>query len=140
MSLKKILFILTLVFLMLTETSLFAAKKVTLRLAWWGNPTRDERTLKVVDLYMSKNPDVTIEIETTGWAGYWDKLGSQAAARNLPDIIQQDYTYITGYANKKLLLDLSSYVMSKKINLTGVPDTFTSGGKVNGKLYGISLG
>jgi multiple sugar transport system substrate-binding protein len=141
MSLKRILFVSMLIIAMMSVTLLSAAtKKVTLRLAWWGNPTRDERTMKVVELYMAKNPGVTIETETTGWASYWDKLGSQAAARNLPDIIQQDYTYITGYANKKLLLDLSSYVISKKIDLTGVADTFTSGGKVNGKLYGISLG
>ena len=61
-------------------------KKVTLRLAWWGNPTRDERTLKVVEMYMAQNPHVVIQTETTGWAGYWDKLASQAAANDLPDI------------------------------------------------------
>ncbi|HYH02047.1 MAG TPA: extracellular solute-binding protein, partial [Bacillota bacterium] len=117
-----------------------AAPKVTLRLAWWGNPTRDARTLKVVQMYMAKNPNVTIETETTGWAGYWDKLATQAAANNLPDIIQQDYSYITQYTQKKLLLDLTPYVRSKKINLTGVPAVFTSGGKVKNKLYGVALG
>ncbi len=120
--------------------SALAAPKVTLRLGWWGNPTRDARTLKVVQMYMAKNPNVTIETETTGWGGYWDKLATQAAANNLPDIIQQDYSYITQYAEKGLLLDLGPYVKSKKINLSGVADTYTSGGKVNNLLYGVSLG
>jgi multiple sugar transport system substrate-binding protein len=124
----------------LVAGALSAQGKVTLRLAWWGNPTRDARTMQVVELYMKLHPEVTIETETTGWAGYWDKLGSQAAARNLPDIIQQDYSYITQYAQKDLLLDLGPYVQAKKIDLSGVPDTFTSGGKVDGKLYGVSLG
>lgn len=118
----------------------FAASKTTLRLAWWGNPTRDERTLKVIQMYMAKHPNVTIETETTGWAGYWDKLATQAAANNLPDIIQHDYMYITQYAQKNLLLDLTPYVRAKKINLTNVADIYTSGGKVKNKLFGVSLG
>lgn len=128
------------VLLSLAVTSLGAPKKVTLRLAWWGNPTRDERTIKAVELYTKLNPNVVIETETTGWAGYWDKLASQAAANNLPDIIQQDYAYITQYAEKNLLLDLTPYIQSKQLDLSDVAETFTSGGKVGGKLYGISLG
>ncbi len=141
----KFILILTLSFTILLSTNFngFAAKdakKVTLRLGWWGNPTRDARTLKVVEMYMAKNPNVTIEAETSGWAGYWDKLGSQTAARNLPDVIQQDYAYITQFAQKSLLLDLTPYVNSKKIDLTGVPDDFISGGKIKNRIYGISLG
>jgi multiple sugar transport system substrate-binding protein len=117
-----------------------AAPKVTLRFAWWGNPTRDARTLKVVQMYMEKNPNVTIETETTGWGGYWDKLATQAAANNLPDIIQHDYSYITQYAEKNLLLDLTPYMKSKKLNVAKVPETFISGGQVAGKYYGISGG
>ncbi|TCW62441.1 extracellular solute-binding protein [Treponema sp. J25] len=115
-------------------------KKVTLRLAWWGNPTRDERTLKVVEMYMAQNPHVVIQTETTGWAGYWDKLASQAAANDLPDIIQMDYAYITQYAQKNLLADLTPAVNAGLINLKGVDDNFIVGGKVQGKIYGISLG
>lgn len=139
---KKVILVLLAVMVVISLTAITAAApaKVTLRLAWWGNPTRDARTLKAVEMYMAKNPNVTIETETTGWAGYWDKIATQAAANNLPDIMQQDYAYITQYANKNLLLDLGPYVKSKKIDLTNVPDTFISGGKVKNKLYGVSLG
>ena len=141
---KRFKFVITLILvitmLLIFNSYAFSAKKVTLRLGWWGNPTRDARTLKVVEMYMAKNPNVTIETETTGWAGYWDKLGSQAAARNLPDIIQQDYGYLAQYAQKDLLLDLTPYVSKKIINLSGVSDDFISGGKIKNKLYGVSLG
>jgi multiple sugar transport system substrate-binding protein len=140
MASKRYSFFVALLAMMLVASSLSAQSKVTLRLAWWGNPTRDARTIQVAEMYMKLHPEVTIETETTGWAGYWDKLGSQAAARNLPDIIQQDYAYITQYAQKDLLLDLTPYIQAKKLDLTGVPDTFTSGGKVDGKLFGVSLG
>ncbi len=132
--------LLLMVVISLTGITIAAPSKVTLRLGWWGNPTRDARTIQVVQMYMAKNPNVTIETETTGWGGYWDKLGSQAAANNLPDIIQQDYSYISQYTRKNLLLDLTPYVKSKKIDLSTVSDVYTSGGKVDGKLYGINLG
>ena len=140
----KLVIILTLVITILLVFNSFAfskkSKNVTLRLAWWGNPTRDARTIEVVKMYMAENPNVIIETETTGWAGYWDKLNTQAAAKNLPDIMQQDYAYLMLYAKRNLLLDLTSYVKSKKLDLTGVSDDFTSGGKINNKFYGVSLG
>ncbi len=139
---KKIIpvFLAVMVVFSLTAVTAAAPAKVVLRLAWWGNPTRDARTLKAVEMYMAKNPQVTIETETTGWAGYWDKLATQAAANNLPDIIQHDYAYISQYAQKDLLLALDSYVTSNQINLKEVDDNFISGGRVDGKLYGINLG
>ena len=33
----------------------------TLRFAWWGNPTRDERTLEVVRLFEQRNPGIKVE-------------------------------------------------------------------------------
>ena len=138
---KKVLLVLLVMVVALSLTvNTLAASKVTLRFAWWGNPTRDARTQKVVEMYMAKNPNVTIETETTGWGGYWDKLATQAAANNLPDIIQQDYSYITQYAQKNLLLDLTPYMKSKKIDVTNVSDSFLSGGKVKNRYYGINAG
>ena len=138
---KRLLLVVLVLMLILsfTGTGLTAAK-VTLRLAWWGNPTRDARTLEVIKLYMAKSPNVTIEPETTGWAGYWDKIATQAAANNLPDIMQQDYAYLNQFVSRNQLLDLTPYVRSRKLDLKGVDETFTSGGKVKNKLYGVSLG
>jgi multiple sugar transport system substrate-binding protein len=132
-------FLVLLVVLALVGNS-FAASKVTLRLGWWGNPTRDARTLEAVKMYMAKNPNVTIETETTGWAGYWDKLATQAAANNLPDVIQQDYSYLKTYTDKNQLLNLAPYVKSKALNLSKVAETFLSGGRIGKGLYGVSLG
>jgi multiple sugar transport system substrate-binding protein len=111
-----------------------------MRLAWWGNPTRDEKTLGVADLYMEQNPNVTIEPETTGWGGYWDRINTQAAAGSLPDLMQHDYAYMLQFVGRGLLTDLTPYINSGVIDLSKVDDTFISGGKVDGGLYGISLG
>jgi len=111
-----------------------------MRLAWWGNPTRDERTLKAADMFMAKYPEVKIESETTGWAGYWDKLNTQAAAGSLPDLIQHDYAYMLQWVTRNQLADLTPYIKDGTIDLSKVNDSFLTGGMVDGKLYGISLG
>jgi multiple sugar transport system substrate-binding protein len=111
-----------------------------MRLAWWGNTVRDERTIKTAELYQSRNPGLTIETETTGWAGYWDKLNTQAAAGNLPDLIQQDYGYILQWAGRNQLKDLSPYTQNGTIDVSRIPESALAAGKVAGKLYAISLG
>jgi multiple sugar transport system substrate-binding protein len=111
-----------------------------MRLAWWGNTVRDERTIKTAELYQTQNPGITVETETTGWAGYWDKLNTQAAAGNLPDLIQQDYAYILQWAERNQLMDLSPYTQNGTIDVSKIPESVLAGGKLNGKLYAISLG
>lgn len=123
-----------------TTVAWLGSPKTVLRVAWWGNPTRDARTLKVIEMYMAKNPHVLIQPETTAWSGYWDKIATQAAANILPDVIQQDYAYLFQYADKDLLLDLTPFVRAGKIDLTGVDDAHTAGGRIGGRYYGISLG
>ncbi|MDC7232067.1 MAG: extracellular solute-binding protein [Spirochaetales bacterium] len=111
-----------------------------MRLAWWGNPVRDEKTIGVANLYMDNNPNVKIETETTGWGGYWDRINTQVASASLPDIMQHDYAYMLQFVQRNILTDLTPYVDSGVIELGKVSETFLSGGRVDGKLYGISLG
>jgi multiple sugar transport system substrate-binding protein len=110
-----------------------------LRLIWWGNPDRDQRTLAVVDLYQQQNPDVAIDPETYAWNDYWPKLATQAAGQNLPDVIQMDYRYIFEYARRGQLADLTPHV-GKEIQLDDFDPNQLESGKVDGKLYGVSLG
>jgi multiple sugar transport system substrate-binding protein len=112
----------------------------SMRLAWWGNPTRDERTIKASELYMQQHPEVKIETETTGWSGYWDKMNTQAAAGSLPDLMQHDYAYMLQWVNRNQLKPLDAYVKSNVIDLSDVNPSFLESGKVNGKLYGVNLG
>lgn len=135
-----------LVVLLLIPAVLFAqgsrerTSQSTMRLAWWGNPTRDAKTYAAIDAYKAANPNVNIEPETTGWGGYWDKMNTQAAAGNLPDLMQHDYAYMLQWVTRNQLRDLTPYVDSGVIDLSKVADANLSGGRVDGKLYGISLG
>jgi multiple sugar transport system substrate-binding protein len=116
-----------------------AAAETRLRLIWWGNPDRDRRTNEVVDLYTKQNPDVVIDPETYAWNDYWPKLATQAAGRNLPDVIQMDYRYIFEYARRGQLADLTA-LAGGQIDLSDFDPKQLQSGKVDGKLYGISMG
>ena len=38
------------------------------------------------DMYEELNPNVTIEREFAGWGPYWEKLATQVAGGNAPDM------------------------------------------------------
>jgi multiple sugar transport system substrate-binding protein len=116
-----------------------AAAETRLRLIWWGNPDRDKRTNDVVDLYQQKNPEVSIAPENYQWGDYWQKLATQAAGRNLPDVIQMDYRYIFEYARRGQLAELDSFI-GNQIDLADFDQNQLNSGKVDGKVYGISMG
>ena len=111
-----------------------------IRHAWWGNTVRDERTIKLAQLFMQKNPGVTVETEPTGWDDYWPKLNTQAAAGSLPDVMQQDYQYIEQYNDRNQLVDLNSYAQKGVIDLSKWSDAGLAGGRLKGKLIALNIG
>src|SRR5262245_8176636 len=123
----------------LTASGGLANAESRLRFIWWGNPDRDKRTIAAIDLYGKKHPDITIAPESYAWADYWPKLATQAAGQNLADIIQMDYRYIFEWARRGQLADLTQF-LDKTLNLGNFDKNQLDSGKVDGKLYGISLG
>ncbi|WP_121610911.1 ABC transporter substrate-binding protein [Mesobacillus foraminis] len=114
-------------------------EKITLRMAWWGSQPRHDYTLEIIEMYEEKNPNVNIEAEYASWDDYWKKMAPQAAANELPDIIQMDLSYFSQYAENKQLADLTPYV-DKQINTKDINENVIDGGKLGDKLYGINAG
>jgi len=134
-------FILTICVSILPASSNAAAKQVTIRITWWGNQTRHDRTQKVLEMYKKNvNRNVKFVAEFGIWSGYWGKLATQAAAKNLPDVIQMDYAYIGQYVSKGLLADMLPFTKTRALNLKDIDQVHLVGGTIDGKLYGISLG
>ena len=108
---------------------------VKLRIVWWGSQTRHDATLKALDAYTKKHPNITFEPEFSGFDGYADKLATQAAARNAPDISQMDPAWLAEYAGRNQLVDLSQGIQTQDID-----KSFVDSGKYKDKLYAIPLG
>jgi multiple sugar transport system substrate-binding protein len=112
-------------------------KKVTVRVAWWGNQPRHDYTLKMIELYEKEHPNVKIEPEYASWDDYWKKMAPQAAANRLPDVIQMDLSYITEYSANNQLADLTPFY-GKEIDTSDLSENFLSGGKIGEKYYGLT--
>jgi len=116
------------------------AQDARIRLMWWGNTNRNERTAKVIELFTAANPGVGLEGESAGWDDYWTRLATQTAGGNAPDVMQMDYRYIFEYARRGVLLPLDDAMAAGTLDLSGFSEDAIAGGKVDGKTYGISLG
>ncbi|WP_077619391.1 ABC transporter substrate-binding protein [Bacillus sinesaloumensis] len=113
--------------------------KVTLRIAWWGSQPRHDYTLEIIKKYEEQNPNVKIEAEYAAWDDYWKKLAPQAAAKELPDIVQMDLSYISQYGQNGQLADITPFV-GNQIDTSDLSDNYVSAGELDGKLAGISTG
>ena len=117
----------------------WAQSDVRLRMFWWGSKERADRTDKVNKLYQQGNAGLTITGKSLGWTDYWPRLATQTAGRNAADVLQMDYRYIFEYARRGALLPLDDY-LSKSLDLKDFNKATIDSGKVDGKIYGVSLG
>ncbi|EGL81479.1 extracellular solute-binding protein family 1 [Caldalkalibacillus thermarum TA2.A1] len=115
-------------------------EQIELRFLWWGSQDRHDRTLAVIELYEEQNPHVKITPEFIGWDGYFDRLATQVAAGNAPDIFQMVDRYLPMYADRGVLADLMPYVESGIINVDDIALGYLAPGMIDGKLYGMNSG
>jgi len=114
--------------------------KVDLKAIWWGSQTRHEGTIKTIELYQKKHPNVTMVYEFAAWGDYWTKVTTMAAGGQLPDVMQQDYAYVAEWQKRNLLHGLDEYVQSKVLDFSDVSDSLLTPGRIGGKLYAVNLG
>lgn len=94
----------------------------------------------MIELYEKKNPHVHIDAEFANWDDYWKKLAPMSAAGQLPDVIQMDTAYLAQYGKKNQLEDLTPYTKDGTIDVSSIDENMLSGGKIDNKLYGFTLG
>lgn len=113
------------------------AADVTLRFGWWGGGERHEATLKAIKAFEAKNPGVTIKAEYGGWNGYAEKLTTQIAGGNEPDIMQINWAWISQFSKTgDGFYDLKK---SKDVKLDDFVSESWKSGMVNGKLNALPV-
>lgn len=88
-------------------------EQVQLRFSWWGSDSRHQTTLEIIEAFEEANPNIDIQPEYGDWGGYWDKLATQVASNDAPDIIQMDDKYLREYGDRGALLDLEGVDVSQ---------------------------
>jgi len=111
---------------------------VTLNLGWWGSDPRAKATEAAVGAFEKKYPNITVETSYSDWAGYWDRLATQTAGGDAPDVSQMDMTYLSSYASRGILADLGP--VKNILDTSTIPKTVLDSGRVDGKLYAAPIG
>lgn len=115
-------------------------KAVEIRFTWWGDTARNELYNAIVDRFEEEYPHITVKREFGGWGDYWDRLTTQIAGGNAPDVVSMHQFYVSDYARRGALLDLSKVVDSGSLDLTNFPEAAINSGRINNKLYMVPKG
>ncbi|ROT32230.1 ABC transporter substrate-binding protein [Micromonospora sp. HM5-17] len=109
-------------------------ERIELSVFWWGGEQRAALTKQALELYSQRYPTVTFKFTWQGNAGYYDRLSTEAAAGNAPDIFQIDDNYLTEYAQREILLDLTDYVRAGRLDLRKLPSGLAQSSQVGGRI------
>ena len=115
-----------------------AGGQVALRMSTWGNDSRLKLTEEAIAAFEKANPGITVQVENSEFGSYWDKLATQTAGGDAPDVIQMDEAYIAAYGGRSALLDLGT--QSSVLDLSAMDAKVLDTGKVNGALVGAPVG
>lgn len=113
--------------------------KVNMRISWWGSDDRHQRTLKMIKLWESRNPGATMAAQYGGLIGYQDKLSTEFAGRNAPDVMQIADKREALIASGRLM-QLDPFIASGQLNLADARKSVLEPFKVDGKLYSLPWG
>ncbi|WP_173154106.1 ABC transporter substrate-binding protein [Phytohabitans suffuscus] len=111
---------------------------VTLRYSWWGNADRAALMQKAIDLFQTKNPDIKITPSFQEFEAYWQKMATDTAGGNAPDVLQMDFAYLREYADRGVLYDLKKQQGS--LGLDDLLEGLKGAGEVDGGQYGVPVG
>ncbi|MFI9008073.1 ABC transporter substrate-binding protein [Actinosynnema sp. NPDC053489] len=115
------------------------AGPATLRFSWWGNAERAELMQRAVDLFQSRNPDIKVTPSFQEFEAYWQKMATETAGGNAPDVLQTDFAYLREYSDRNALYDLKEQE-GGNLELADLLPGLRGAGEIGGKLYGVPAG
>ncbi|WP_410785557.1 ABC transporter substrate-binding protein [Kribbella sp. C-35] len=112
--------------------------KESVRFSSYGDPTKLGLRGKLAGVYTSSHPDVKIVFEGTATAEYWDKLATQMAGGNAPDVINIDVPRIGQYGAAGALQSLQKYIPDT-IDTKPIDHNLLIQGQLKGEQFGIPV-
>jgi multiple sugar transport system substrate-binding protein len=107
---------------------------VTLRFAWWGSADRAKRTQEAITAFTKKNPNIKVTTSYSAFNPYFEKLATETAGGNAPDVFQMDRAYLREYADRGVLAELDNKLAAK------IAPAVADSGKLDGKLFAVPMG
>ena len=115
-----------------------SADQVELRFAWWGGKARNQATLKALDAFEAKYPNIKVKAEYTGWDGFYSRLTTQINSNTEADVIQTNWNWLTLLSKTgEGFYDLNK--LSQPIGLDQFSPAALASTTVNGKVNAIPV-
>jgi len=116
------------------------ATNARLRVTWWGTDDRNQRTLKALDVIKKKQQGLQFATElSSGGPEYQNKISTQAAGGNAPDLFQTEPNLFAEFSQRNILLDLNQFVPDT-LDTTSWNQEDAKLTEVDGKLLGVPMG
>ncbi len=110
------------------------------RAAWWGGDVRHAKFNSIYDLFEAQNDGVTVEREFADWSAYWERLPTQFAGGNAPDVFHVTERQISDYASRGQAADLEALADEGLIDLSYFSQLSLDAGRYNGTLVMLLVG
>jgi multiple sugar transport system substrate-binding protein len=94
------------------------------------------QTLAVLKLYSEKNPNVEIIPEFTNFGAFTNKIATETAGGNAPDMFSVNVDLLAEYARRGVTTPLDAYVPNP-INLADYLQSAVNAAKFDGKQYAV---
>ena len=116
-----------------------AGEGARLRFSWWGPDDRAALYEEAVELFESRHDGVEILTEFADFGAFQDRLTTQAAAGDAPDVFWIPTFQVATFARRGRLLDLESFD-SDVLDLSAFDDATLNDGRIDGDLVQLVHG
>ncbi len=100
---------------------------ISIRISWWGDTARHEKYNKWCDEFEAEYPWITIIREYSTWTDYWQKLPTQVAAGNAPDVMGMHPQFVSDYSGRGVLASLEGFIADGVIDVSNIADSVLDG-------------
>jgi multiple sugar transport system substrate-binding protein len=115
-----------------------ASGSTTLRYAWWGNNVRQQNYNKALTKFQQDNATVKMEPEFADYEAFQERMTTQMAARNVPDIFWVPSAQVMSYYSSGIYHELDKIDTLKLDDYSATDlDGFKLDGKLNTMPFGI---
>jgi len=104
------------------------------------SPERTEYVKTLIADFESKNPGIKVELISVPWEQAHDKIMTQIATKQLPDVVEMADNWLAEMAAAGALEDLTPYFDKSEIKNEIVPSSLSLGKAYENTLYSIPYG
>lgn len=137
---KKTLTLVVLVLMMTLAVVPAFAQTVEIRVAWWGDTSRNNMYNEILDRFEKAYPGIKTVREPLSWQDYWQKLMVQSAGGAAPDFMGMHPQYANDYLRRGVVEPLDTYIDQGIIDVSDIPQGAINTGVVDGVTYMLPMG